>query len=122
MTHPDLMIPPTTIPCPEWCADPAGHGFPSEDPGDPSLAFRFHHRDVALIDTKERGVAAVAVQLSCLESARDEQVVELTPLSVRRLRPRRRRRPHRTGGSPARCGTARRRGRVGSHRAVTRPS
>ena len=46
MTHPDLMISETRIPRPDWCAEPAGHGFDSEK-ATPTLVSRYHHKDFA---------------------------------------------------------------------------
>jgi hypothetical protein len=54
-------------PCPFGRVEPfgvaAGHGFDSEDTLDPSLEFRFHHREVTTVDTEAGGPRAIVVQV-----------------------------------------------------------
>lgn len=43
MSGDKVVLPPTTLPCPPWCAMPAGHGFDSIDPAD-GTAWHSHER------------------------------------------------------------------------------
>jgi hypothetical protein len=62
-THEPPVIPPTSLPCPDWCGLPAGHGFEADVDG---AVLRFHelrfgHIDYVSGTTCNAHVAAVCV-------------------------------------------------------------
>lgn len=77
----DLEIPPTTIPCPDWCTDPAGHGFPSTEVGDPTILVRYHTRHVEDVTTG-RGTNAASVVVDAEETARGDVSLGVAPSSI----------------------------------------
>jgi len=73
----EKVDPPTTLPCPPWCAWPAGHGFDSIDPADGTL-WRSHERIIRDISR------STGVYLSQTEKAETDQgpVLERTPVEI----------------------------------------
>lgn len=52
---------PTTVPCPHWCTEPHGHGYPIENPN--GTVVRFHE---TTFDTNDRrsGATITALELA----------------------------------------------------------